>query len=260
VHIPARREPNPERVLSSRAGVVIPGRGRHPGQGCKPGRKGLTPGSPGQIPGGDSNILVNRFQFPAFFRSSLNVSTCLQPVFSHPGWRADGLYPGQQGAVPGGEHTPPGGAHCGGSEPLCIPQFAFALQTCLLAHKAHPVASTSLNFPCPSRYGGLGLTCDILVACRALVRLALPIFREASRRGHGHVQRTTTNLAMVLSAGSEREHRWPSTREHMQLGSRSPISPHPQPPFPPNPDLASMERNQGYIPDPIIPGDKRTSK
>ena len=131
---------------------------------------------------------------------------------------------------------------------------------CLLAHKAHPVASTSLNFPCPSRYGGLGLTCDILVACRALVRLALPIFREASRRGHGHVQRTTTNLAMVLSAGSEREHRWPSTREHMQLGSRSPTPPHPQPPFPPNPNLASMKRNQGYILDPIIPGDKRTSK
>ena len=108
MHIPARREPNPERVLSSRAGVGIPGRGRHPGQGCKPGRKGLTPGSPGQIPGGDSNILVNRFQFPAFFRSSLNVSTCVQPVFSHPGWRADGLYPGQQGAVPGGEHPPRG--------------------------------------------------------------------------------------------------------------------------------------------------------
>ena len=113
---------------------------------------------------------------------------------------------------------------------------------CLLAHTAHPVASTSLNFPCPSRHGGLGLTCDILVACRALVRLALPIFREASRRGHGHVQPTTTNL--VLSAGSEREHRWPSTREHMQLGRRSPIPPTPTP-IPSQPQPGQHETQSG---------------
>jgi hypothetical protein len=61
----ARREPNPECVLSSRAGVVTPGRIRHPGQGCKPGRKGLTLGSwlpiPGQIPGASN--LAGKFQF-----------------------------------------------------------------------------------------------------------------------------------------------------------------------------------------------------
>ena len=44
-HIPARREPDPECVLPFRTRVVIPGRGRHPGQGCEPGRKGLAPGS-----------------------------------------------------------------------------------------------------------------------------------------------------------------------------------------------------------------------
>ena len=147
------------------------------------------------------------------------------------------MYPGQQGAVPGGEHTHPGG----GSEPLASRNLPSHFKPCLRPHSS-PRCFHFLEFP--SRHGGLGLTCAILVACRTLVRLALPMFREASRRGHGHVQPTTTNL--VLSAGSEREHRWPSTREHMQLGSRSPIPPHPQPPFPPNPNLASMKRNQGY--------------
>ena len=37
MHIPARREPNPERVLSSRAGVVIPGRVVNPAAGVNPG-------------------------------------------------------------------------------------------------------------------------------------------------------------------------------------------------------------------------------
>ena len=122
---------------------------------------------------------------------------------------------------------------CPQSSPRCFHFFEFPMPFTLRRSWADVRHSRCMSCPCASRSSNFYI-------------------REASRRGHGHVQRTTTNLAMVLSAGSEREHRWPSTREHMQLGSRSPIPPHPQPPFPPNPNLASMKRNQGYIPDPTF--------
>ena len=58
------------------------------------------------------------------------------------------------------------------------------------------------------------------------------------------VEGGTAEQQQIRVAGSEREHRWPSTREHMQLGRRSPIPSTPTP-IPSQPNLASMKRNQG---------------
>ena len=79
-YIPARREPNPVRVLSSRAGVVIPGRVVNPAAGVNPGWLVAHPSEQNWV------LHQHSWNSPAFF--------LLGFLSTRPGEQCSGSHPG----------------------------------------------------------------------------------------------------------------------------------------------------------------------
>ena len=138
-------------MLSSRTWVVIPGRGRHPGQGCKPGRKDLTPGSwcPSRVRSRAGPLItfwstVSSFQIVLFCK---HLRPVCNPYSLIPGRGQMVCTPGSRmpSRVPS-THTPRVGVNRLHPDPA---KLAFALQNLSPCPHNSPRCFHFLEFPMP---------------------------------------------------------------------------------------------------------------